>query len=84
MDLFAVFIDLKKAFDMVNREELLSVLLKLDYPQKFTRAIRLSHDKRLDRSSQAEKTKTPSPTLTEEKMAVYSHPFCSTFSFHKF
>ena len=44
MDLYAVFIDLTKAFDTVNREALWSVLLKLGCPRKFTTLIRLFHD----------------------------------------
>ena len=44
MDLYAVFIDLRKAFDTVNREALWSVLLKLGCPRKFTTLIRLFHD----------------------------------------
>ena len=44
MDLHAVFIDLTKAFDTVNREALWSVLLKLGCPRKFTTLIRLFHD----------------------------------------
>ena len=43
-DLFAVFIDLTKAFDTVNREALWSVLSKLCCPRKFTNLIRLFHD----------------------------------------
>ncbi|TWW53305.1 RNA-directed DNA polymerase from mobile element jockey [Takifugu flavidus] len=43
-DLFAVFIDLTKAFDTVNREALWSVLSKLGCPRKFTNLIRLFHD----------------------------------------
>ena len=44
MDLYAVFIDLTKTFDTVNREALWSVLLKLGCPRKFTTLIRLFHD----------------------------------------
>ena len=44
MDLYAVFIDLTKAFDTVNREALWSVLLELGCPRKFTTLIRLFHD----------------------------------------
>ena len=43
-DLFAVFIDLTKAFDTVNREALWTVLSKLGCPRKFTNLIRLFHD----------------------------------------
>ena len=44
MDFYAVFIDLTKAFDTVNREALWVILSKLGCPQKFTRTIRLFHD----------------------------------------
>ena len=44
MCLFAVFIDLTKAFDTVNREALWVILRKLRCPAKFTTLIRLLHD----------------------------------------
>ncbi|XP_062841273.1 uncharacterized protein LOC134300780 [Trichomycterus rosablanca] len=44
LDLYAVFIDLTKAFDTVNREALWKVLYKLGCPRKFVTLIRLFHD----------------------------------------
>ena len=44
MDFYAVFIDLTKAFETVNREALWVILSKLGCPQKLTRIIRLFHD----------------------------------------
>ncbi|KAI8515959.1 hypothetical protein Bbelb_067720 [Branchiostoma belcheri] len=43
-DLFAVFIDLTKAFDSINREALWTILTKLGCPKKFTTLVRLFHD----------------------------------------
>ncbi|XP_038077400.1 uncharacterized protein LOC119745248 [Patiria miniata] len=44
MDLYAVFIDLTKAFDTVNREALLIILGKFGCPRKFVSLIRLFYD----------------------------------------
>ena len=44
MDFYAVFIDLTKAFDTVNREALWIILMKLGCPKRFTNLIRLFHD----------------------------------------
>jgi hypothetical protein len=44
LDLYAVFIDLTKAFDTVNREALWKILQKFGCPDKFTNMIRLFHD----------------------------------------
>ena len=44
MCFYAVFIDLAKAFDTVNREALWVILVKLGCPTKFTTLIRLLHD----------------------------------------
>ncbi|XP_076042061.1 uncharacterized protein LOC143025963 [Oratosquilla oratoria] len=44
MDLYAVFIDLTKAFDTVNREALWVILSKLGCPEKFVNLIRQFHD----------------------------------------
>ncbi|CAH1233287.1 Hypp666 [Branchiostoma lanceolatum] len=44
MDLYAVFIDLTKAFDSINREALWSTLTKLGCPRKFTTLIKLFHE----------------------------------------
>ncbi|XP_076036516.1 uncharacterized protein LOC143022261 [Oratosquilla oratoria] len=44
MDLYAVFIDLTKAFDTVNREALWVILSKLGCPDKFVNLIRQFHD----------------------------------------
>ena len=44
MCFYAVFIDLTKAFDTVNREVLWVILGKLGCPTKFTTLIRLPHD----------------------------------------
>ena len=44
IDLYAVFIDLTKAFDTVNREALWTILLKLGCPRKFTTLVQLFHD----------------------------------------
>ncbi|XP_076069804.1 uncharacterized protein LOC143041683 [Oratosquilla oratoria] len=44
MDLYAVFIDLTKAFDTVNREVLWVILSKLGCPEKFVNLIRQFHD----------------------------------------
>ena len=44
MDLFAIFIDLTKAFDTVNREALWSTHSKLGCPAKFVNLIRQFHD----------------------------------------
>ena len=44
MDLVAVFIDLTKAFDTVNKEALWVILSKLDCPTKFVNLIRQFHD----------------------------------------
>ena len=44
MDLYAVFVDLTKAFDMVNREALWVILSKVGCPRKFTHIIRLFND----------------------------------------
>ncbi len=43
MDLYAVFIDLTKAFDTVNREALWTILRKLGCPDKFANLISLFH-----------------------------------------
>ena len=43
MNLYAVFVDLTKAFDTVNRDALWVVLKKLGCPQKFTNLIQLLH-----------------------------------------
>ncbi|KAL8615669.1 hypothetical protein ACOMHN_034819 [Nucella lapillus] len=44
LDMYAVFIDLTKAFDTVNRVALWTVLQKLGCPRKFANLIRLFHD----------------------------------------
>ncbi|XP_071504641.1 uncharacterized protein [Diadema antillarum] len=44
MSLYAVFIDLTKAFDSVNGEALWTILRKLGCPAKFTTLIRLFHE----------------------------------------
>ncbi|XP_076054495.1 uncharacterized protein LOC143033187 [Oratosquilla oratoria] len=44
MDLYAVFIDLTKAFDTVNREILWVILSKLGGPEKFVNLIKKFHD----------------------------------------
>ena len=44
MNLYAVFIDLTKAFDTVNREALWVILGKLGCPAKFVKLIQLFHD----------------------------------------
>ncbi|PFX31654.1 Transposon TX1 uncharacterized 149 kDa protein [Stylophora pistillata] len=44
MDLYAVFVDLTKAFDTVNRAALWTVLQKLGCPRTFVTLIRLFHD----------------------------------------
>lgn len=44
MDLYAVFMDLTKAFNTVNREALWVILAKLGCPRKFTNIIRLFHE----------------------------------------
>lgn len=44
MGLYAVFIDLTKAFDTVNREALWTILSKLGCPAKFTTLIQLFHE----------------------------------------
>ncbi|XP_024052555.2 uncharacterized protein LOC112104472, partial [Terrapene carolina triunguis] len=44
MHLCAVFIDLTKAFDTVNREALWTILTRLGCPRKFAQIIRLFHD----------------------------------------
>ncbi|XP_065279376.1 uncharacterized protein LOC135895225, partial [Emys orbicularis] len=44
MHLCAVFIDLTKAFDTVNREALWTILTRLGCPRKFVQIIRLFHD----------------------------------------
>ncbi|KAL6488465.1 hypothetical protein MHYP_G00022060 [Metynnis hypsauchen] len=43
-DLYAVFIDLTKAFDTVNREALWVILQRLGCPRKFVQMIRQFHD----------------------------------------
>lgn len=43
MDLFAIFIDLTKAFDCINRNALWTILQKLGCPRKFSNLIRLLH-----------------------------------------
>ena len=43
-ELVAVFIDLTKAFDSVNRSGLKGVLAKVGYPDKVIRLIQLFHD----------------------------------------
>lgn len=43
MDLYVVFIDLTKAFDMVNWEALWLILHKLSCPRKFIQIIGLFH-----------------------------------------
>ncbi len=42
--LYMAFIDLSKAFDMVNRHTLWKVLLRIGCPEKFIRVLRLLHD----------------------------------------
>lgn len=44
MGLYAVFIDLTKAFDTVSREALWEILLKLGCPSKFVNVLRQLHD----------------------------------------
>ena len=44
MPLYMAFIDLSKAFDMVNRQALWRILLKVGCPEKFVRVLRLLHD----------------------------------------
>ncbi|KAL8611454.1 hypothetical protein ACOMHN_014509 [Nucella lapillus] len=44
LDLYAVLIDLTKAFDTINREALWKILQKFGCPDKFTNMIRLFHD----------------------------------------
>ncbi|XP_029766781.1 uncharacterized protein LOC112117806 [Terrapene carolina triunguis] len=44
MHLYAVFIDLTKAFDTVNREALWTILTRLGCPRKFVQIIHLFHD----------------------------------------
>ena len=44
MDLYQVFIDLKKAFDTVNRKALWIVLAKLGCPDKFVSLVKALHD----------------------------------------
>ena len=44
MNLYAVFIDLTKAFDTVNREALWKILQKYGCPVRFVNVIRLFHD----------------------------------------
>nr|XP_014349996.1 PREDICTED: uncharacterized protein LOC102357907 [Latimeria chalumnae] len=44
MDLFAVFIDLTKAFDSVNRDGLWQILKKLDCSDKFVNIIKAFHE----------------------------------------
>ena len=44
IDLYATFIDLTKAFDIVKREALWSMLLKLGCPRRFINLIYLFHD----------------------------------------
>ena len=44
MDLYATFIDLTKAFDMVNREAFWVILSKLGCPRRFIKLICLFHD----------------------------------------
>lgn len=44
MDLYQVFIDLKKAFDTVNRKALWIVLGKLGCPEKFVSMVKALHD----------------------------------------
>ncbi|PFX23720.1 LINE-1 retrotransposable element ORF2 protein [Stylophora pistillata] len=44
MDLYAVYVDLTKAFDTVNRAAMWTALQKLGCPRKFVTLIRLSHD----------------------------------------
>ena len=43
-DLYAVFIDMSKAFETVNRKTLWVILNKLGCPRKFTTLVRLFHD----------------------------------------
>ena len=45
MDLYAVFVDLTKVFDMLNREALRVVLSEFGCPRKVTHIIRLFHDR---------------------------------------
>lgn len=44
MDLYQVFIDLKKAFDTVNRQALWTILAKLGCPEKFVTMLQRLHD----------------------------------------
>ena len=44
MPLYMAFIDLSKAFDMVNREALWRILLKVGCPEKYVSVLRLLHD----------------------------------------
>ena len=45
LDLYAVFVDLTKAFNRVSREALWTILERLACPRKFTNVICQFHDK---------------------------------------
>nr|VZI31331.1 unnamed protein product [Spirometra erinaceieuropaei] len=42
--LYSTFVDLTKAFDTVNREELWKIMQKFGYPERFTQMVRQLHD----------------------------------------
>ena len=49
VNLFTTFVDLTKAFDIVNREGLWKIMAKLGCPAKFIAVVRQSHDGMLAR-----------------------------------
>ena len=81
MDLYAVFINLIKAFDTVNREALQFILTKPGCPQKFIHIIQLFHGGMTGLILSRGDTSTPFIVYNGGKQAVFwLLPFSTCFS----
>ena len=78
LDLVAVFIDLTKAFDTVNREVVWVILYKLGCPTKFVNLIRQFHDDKTVHYFHSVKHQSPSAYPTASSKGVCWLPSSST------